>query len=230
MADQPPVDLTPFGFTPTEGLVYGVLLRDGPGTGYAVARSAGLARANAYSALEGLVAKGAARTEGERPKVYRPEPPAALIARLADRTGTALDELSTALHALSAPMSAGYVELTTARGVLGTIGHDVARAISSVVLLAPPDAYPLLVPSLRRPAANGVRLELGSTGGAETPIAAVRTVPAPLGWPGEPIVMLVDDRTALLGSRSGNDVEGHWSTAPVMAAAARAVLRDVGLT
>src|SRR5258705_7790665 len=48
-------------------------LTSGPGTGYAIARSAGLARANAYSALEGLVAKGAARVEGGRPKRYRPE-------------------------------------------------------------------------------------------------------------------------------------------------------------
>ena len=45
------IDLTPFGFTPTESLVYEVLLTGGPGTGYAVARAAGLARANAYSAL-----------------------------------------------------------------------------------------------------------------------------------------------------------------------------------
>ncbi|NOT09276.1 MAG: TrmB family transcriptional regulator, partial [Gemmatimonadales bacterium] len=49
------LDLTTFGFTPTESLVYEVLLRGGPGTGYAIARAAGLARANAYGALEGLV-------------------------------------------------------------------------------------------------------------------------------------------------------------------------------
>ena len=42
------LDLTRFGFTPTESLVYEVLLTGGPGTGYAIARSAGLARANAY--------------------------------------------------------------------------------------------------------------------------------------------------------------------------------------
>ena len=68
-----PLNLIPFGFTPTESLVYQVLLTTGPGTGYAIARAAGLARANAYSALEGLVAKGAARAEGTRPKRYRPE-------------------------------------------------------------------------------------------------------------------------------------------------------------
>ena len=72
------IDLTHFGFTPTESLVYEVLLTGGPGTGYAIARSAGLARANAYSALEGLVSKGAARVDAGRPRRYRPEPPAAL--------------------------------------------------------------------------------------------------------------------------------------------------------
>jgi sugar-specific transcriptional regulator TrmB len=230
MADTPPIDLTPFGFTPTEGLVYGVLLREGPGTGYAVARAAGLARANAYAALEGLVTKGAARSEGERPKTYRPEPPAALIARLADQIGHALDNLSTALHALATPETTAHVELETVRGMLGTIGHDVARATSRVLLLAPADAYPLLVPSLRRPASAGVPLVLASTGIVETPVAPVRTVVAPAQWPGEPIVMLVDDRIALLGARTDGEVRGHWSTSPVVAASARSVLRECGLT
>ncbi|HKP28450.1 MAG TPA: helix-turn-helix domain-containing protein, partial [Gemmatimonadales bacterium] len=69
------LDLTPFDFTPTESHVYEVLITRGPGTGYAIARAAGLARANAYSALEGLVAKGAARAEPGRPRRYRPEAP-----------------------------------------------------------------------------------------------------------------------------------------------------------
>ena len=76
---MPRIDLTHFGFTPTESLVYEVLLTGGPGTGYAIARTAGLARANAYSALEGLVSKGAARVETGRPKRYLPEAPAALM-------------------------------------------------------------------------------------------------------------------------------------------------------
>ena len=66
------LDLTPFGFTPTEGVVYKVLLRDGPGTGYAIAPRPDSPRANAYSALEGLTGKGAARVEAGRPKRYRP--------------------------------------------------------------------------------------------------------------------------------------------------------------
>src|SRR5215211_6840363 len=97
------IDLTRFGFTPTESLVYEVLLASGPGTGYALARAAGLARANAYSALSGLVAKGAARVDGGRPKQYRPEPPAGLIARISNDHGQAIEQLSRELAAATVP-------------------------------------------------------------------------------------------------------------------------------
>src|SRR6476646_7566635 len=107
---MPRINLTHFGFTPTESLVYEVLLTGGPGTGYAIARSAGLARANAYSALEGLVLKGAARVEEGRPKRYRPEPPSTLIARIVDRQGQALESLSEVLAEISVPASPTLVE------------------------------------------------------------------------------------------------------------------------
>src|SRR6185312_8233440 len=105
------VDLTPFGFTPTESLIYEVLLRGGPGTGYTIARAAGLARANVYAALEGLAAKGAARIADGRPKQFRPEPPSTLLARLSDRQGAAMEQLSTALAELAAPDTPTLVEL-----------------------------------------------------------------------------------------------------------------------
>src|SRR4029077_11000093 len=89
------LDLTPFGFTPTESLVYATLLRLGPSTGYAVARSARLARANAYGALEGLVARGAAtRTPPpNRPARYRPADPPALLGHPATVRGGGLGRL-----------------------------------------------------------------------------------------------------------------------------------------
>ncbi|HEU5039821.1 MAG TPA: helix-turn-helix domain-containing protein, partial [Gemmatimonadales bacterium] len=148
------LDLTRFGFTPTESLIYEVLLTGGPGTGYAIARTAGLARANAYSALEGLVSKGAARMEGGRPRRYRPEPPAALVARISTDHGQAMDRLSRELESISVPGTQTLVEVESGRAVLQLITHDVARATASVALLAPPDAYPLLAPALRRPAST----------------------------------------------------------------------------
>lgn len=218
-------DLTRFGFTPTEGLVYQVLLTGGPGTGYAIARSAGLARANAYSALEGLVAKGAARVDGGRPKRYRPESPAALIARISNDHGQALERLSRDLEAVSVPETETLVELMSSRALLQLLSHDVARAARSVDLLAPPDAYPLLAPALRRPFAAGIALRLSATGPVDLGFAPVEQVDADAReWPGMPVLLVVDDRSAVLASRNGTEVRGHWSTAPTFVAGARLAL------
>jgi sugar-specific transcriptional regulator TrmB len=221
-------DLTRFGFTPTEGLVYQVLLTGGPGTGYAIARAAGLARANAYSALEGLVSKGAARVDEGRPKRYRPEAPAALIARISNDHGQALERLGHELDAVSVPETETLVELISGRALLQLITHDVARATKSVHLLAPPDAYPLLAPALRRPYAAGVPLHLWASGPAELGFATVEQIAIdPALWPGMPIILVVDDRSAILASRNGAEVRGHWSTAPTFVAGARLALERV---
>lgn len=225
---MPRIDLTHFGFTPTESLVYEVLLTSGPGTGYAIARAAGLARANAYSALEGLVAKGAARVEGGRPRQYRPEAPAGLIARIAHNHGLALDRLSTDLETISVPTTPTVVEIESGRAVLQLITHDVARASRSVGLLAPPDAFPLLAPALRRPVSAGLPVSLWSTGPVELGFVPVEPVAGDHGWPGMPIIAVVDDRSAIVGFRQGNEVRAHWSTAPAFVAAARLALERFG--
>lgn len=222
---MPQVDLTPFGFTPTESLVYQTLLIGGPGTGYAIARSAGLARANAYSALEGLVSKGAARVEAGRPRRYGPEPPAALLARISTDHGQALDRLSRDLETLAVPLTQTLVEVGSGRAVLQLITHEVARATASFALLAPPDAYPLLAPALRRPFSAGLSLTLCSTGPVDLGFGSVEIVSEDgKGWPGMPIIALVDDRSGLVASRQGSEVRGHWSTAPSFVAAARLAL------
>jgi sugar-specific transcriptional regulator TrmB len=219
------VDLTHFGFTPTESLVYQVLLSAGPGTGYAIARAAGLARANAYGALEGLVSKGAARVDGGRPRRYRPEAPAALIARISNDHGQALERLSRALDAASVPDTETLVEVLSSRALLQLITHDVARATESVGLLAPPDAYPLLTPALRRPYSAGLPLSLAASGPVELGFVPVEVVATDRHrWPGMPLILVVDDRSAILAARNGNDVRGHWSTAAWFVAASRLAL------
>jgi sugar-specific transcriptional regulator TrmB len=221
---MPRIDLTQFGFTPTESLVYEVLLTSGPGTGYAIARSAGLARANAYSALEGLVSKGAARVEGGRPKLYRPESPTGLIARIAHRHGLALDRLTSELEQLSVPSTPTVVEIESGRAILQLLSRDLARATSSVALLAPPDAYPLLAPALRRPVSAGLAVTLWSTGPVELDFAPVGLISDTREWPGMPILGIIDDRSAIVGSRQGSQVSGHWSMASGFVAAARLAL------
>lgn len=225
---MPAVDLTPFGFTPTESRVYEVLLVGGPGTGYAIARTAGLARANAYSALEGLVAKGAARMEEGRPKRFRPEPPATLLARITSDQGQALDRLGQSIEGRGSAESPTLVEIDSPRGALQLLSHDIARATRSVRLLAPPEAYPILAPVLRRAVAMGLEVRLWSTGEASLPFTEIGIAAGTDAWPGLPLVAIVDDRSAVMASRAGTELEGHWSTAPTFVAAARLVFEQLG--
>jgi sugar-specific transcriptional regulator TrmB len=220
---NPRLDLAPFGFTPTESLIYEVLLTEGPGTGYTVARSAGLARANVYAALEGLVTKGAARVETGRPRRYRPEPPSTLLARLADQQGSALDGLSRALESLAVPTTPTLIELSSARGAVQLMGHEIARAESRVVLLAPTDGCLALGPHLRRVQSAGLELVVASTGDVPLGGIAVERIPPPT-WPGDPVLLVVDRRVGLIGARMGEQFTGHFGTgAAFVAAAERAV-------
>jgi HTH-type transcriptional regulator, sugar sensing transcriptional regulator len=221
MADR--LDLTAFGFTPTEGLIYEVLLTEGPGTGYTVARSAGLARANVYAALEGLVQKGAARMEEGRPRRFRPEPPSTLLARLADRQGEAMDRLGSQLAALTVPDTPTLVELSSARGAVQLMGHEIARAEKRVALLAPPDGCLALLPHLRRAAASNVELLVVTTGPTSLGSIEVEVISRPE-WPGEPVLLVVDDRGALIGARDGDRFNGHYGSGAAFLAAAHHTL------
>jgi sugar-specific transcriptional regulator TrmB len=223
-----PVDLTPFGFTPTESRVYEVLLSGGPGTGYAIARNAGLARANAYSALEGLVAKGAARVEEGRPKRFRPEPPATLLARITNDQGVALERLGQSIEGRESAESATLIEVDSPRAALQLLSHDIARASRSVRLLAPPEAYPILAPVLRRAVALGLDVRLWSTGEASLPFTEVGRSEVSEAWPGLPLVAVIDDKSAVMASREGAGVQGHWSTARTFVSAARLVFERLG--
>jgi sugar-specific transcriptional regulator TrmB len=214
------IDLVPFGFTPTESLIYEVLLTEGPGTGYTIARAAGLARANVYAALEGLVSKGAARMEEGRPRRFRPEPPATLLGRLADRQGEALDKLGQALESLAAPATATLVELASARGAVQLMGHEIARAERSIRLLAPADGCLALAPHLRRAQQASVDLAVVSVGAVPLGGLPVEVIGVP-DWPGEPVLLVVDDRTAVVGARSGDSFSGHFGSGTAFVAAAR---------
>ena len=226
---MPKVDLTPFGFTPTESLVYHVLLAHGPGTGYAIARAARLARANAYGALEGLRSKGAANADEGRPRRYRPEPPPVLLARIASRQNKAIDSLAAALEDLSAPHSPSLVEIDSVRAALRLISHDIARAEQSVELVAPSDAFPLLTPVLRRAASAELAMHLRSVGRVEgSPFTALEPIAGGYRWPGMPLISVVDDRTAVIAARQGNDVRGHWCQALAFVAAARLSIERLG--
>jgi HTH-type transcriptional regulator, sugar sensing transcriptional regulator len=218
------IDLTPFGFTPTESLVYGVLLRLGPATGYAVAGAARLARANAYAALDGLVLRGAAQRspKPERPARYRPTDPTVLLAHLAAGQGAALDRLSNALRDVRRPGDSETGVVTGPRAVANLVQQLVARAQHGIRGTFPADLWRPTLPAWRRAAARAtLSIRLAGEGqGLETEGLAAGFVDATT-----PAVLLIDDTQVFTASESGEEITALWSTHPLIATLARTALR-----
>jgi hypothetical protein len=217
------IDLTPFGFTPTESLVYTTLLRIGPTTGYAVALASRLARANAYAALEGLVTRGAATRASPptRPVRYRPTDPQALLAHLATLQGEALDRLSRALRDSSHPGEPVTKEVAGARAVANLILQLVARAGRVDGVLAAELWRPTLPAWRHASREGGAKVDLRIAGdipaGAES--IAQGSVPADA-----PTTLLFDDAQVVVTAGTGDAVAGVWSSHPLIVVLARRAL------
>ena len=221
---MPLLDLTPFGFTPTESLVYATLLRLGPSTGYAVARGARLARANAYSALEGLVTRGAATRSPPpaRPARYRPTDPQALIAHLATLQGLALDRLTVALRDASHPGEPVTKEVSGGRAVANLVLQLVARAERRVEGLLAGELWRPTLPAWRR-AGERAQVELRITGELPPdPPAWVRAAPADAA---PHTILVVDEAQLVVTSGAGEQIAGLWSSHPLMVMLARRALQ-----
>src|SRR5262249_34305899 len=137
--------------------------------------------------LEGLVTKGAARTEDGQPKRFRAEPPASVLARIANAQGEALERLTKALDGFGAPATPSVVELTSPKGLLQLLNQEIGRARRSVELVAPAEAYPLLAPALRRAVSAGLEVLLSSQVQVSLPFAQVDAIPTGIDWPGVPL-------------------------------------------
>src|SRR5262245_28463637 len=172
-------DLTPFGFTPTETSVYFALLGRGPSSGYAIAREVSIARANAYQALRGLVAKGAASIIGEAPPKFRAVRPEALYAQIVDTQTRKLDKLETELA--SAPQSGAdpVVRVSGRRAVTELMVRVAAREGGPVSVLAPIGVLTALVPVLRKRVADASATSVWVVGsGGQLPVPITDAIPA----------------------------------------------------
>ena len=217
------LDLTPFGFTPTESLVYATLLRLGPSTGYAVARGARLARANAYGALEGLVSRGAAtRTPPpQRPARYRPTDPQALLAQLATLQGEALDRLGRELRDMSRPGDPVTREVSGSRAVANLVMQLVARAERSVQGIMALELWRPTLPAWRRAGERAeVRVRVRGGMPADAPAwlePAADDAPAAT-------ILLIDAAQLVMTTGEGDAIAGLWTSHPLIVLLARRAL------
>jgi len=218
------LDLTPFGFTPTESQVYPALLKLGPSTGYAVAHAARVARANTYGALEGLVGRTAAIRLPGRPAKYRAADPQALIAQLAAEQGEALDRLSAGLSAASASVEPETRTVVGARAVGNLILQLVARAERQAAGVLAAELLRPTLPAWRR-ARERAAIELRVAGEVPAELQTLVSGDAPADGP---TALLIDDAQAVVVTGSGELATGLWTSHPAIVALVRATLRNRG--
>lgn len=207
------LDLTPFGFTPTESNVYRTLLELGPSSGYAVARTLSIARANAYQALDGLVAKGAAvLVEQAVPKRYRSIQPRTLFAHILSVESRKLDDLERAVLDQPTGGAAPHLHLRGARALLDLAVRAIVRSQDPVLCVTTASRLDPLTPALRarQAAKRDTKLWVAEEGAADQGGLAQPIDPERLRAVAGPEALLLVADGALAASL-GDEAEGVWS-------------------
>ncbi|MBI2615015.1 MAG: hypothetical protein HYW52_04950 [Gemmatimonadetes bacterium] len=224
-----PLDLTPFGFTPTESLAYRALSELGPQTGYGLARALSIARANAYQALRGLVAKGAVTTTAERPERYRPLQPSALVALMAQRQAGKLDRLEAELAHIQGAGAPGTVAISGERALIDLTMRTAARAAGPITCIAPAKLLTSLAPAWHKRAGDRAETHLWYLGDA--PVSPLPVEPAgqidtetSVRHFAAPVLLLVAPEAAVIAALAAAGPTGYWTSDSVLTATARAAV------
>jgi sugar-specific transcriptional regulator TrmB len=226
-----PIDLTPFGFTPTETQVYSALLDRGFTSAYALAKVIGVARANVYQALNGLVSKGAAIQVSDSPQIFRPIGPTELMALISQREAERLKtlELQVAEHGRAGePTTVTF----TGKREFGEIVLRTAARAHSVTCVAQAEVLGLLNLVWRKRLKDNNDTELWSVGGPprDSPYSVVGSVePERIAeYFGGAAVLLTADHTVVMGLQpEGDELRGIWSSDVLLAGAVRAAIQAV---
>ena len=194
-----------FGFTATEVRAYEALVKVGPATGYGVAAASGLARANAYEALEGLVRRGAARRTTTKPPRFIAVPSSALLAELERsfrRNLTAVEEqLKQLARADPIEATSDTESLSDATSLLRSAARCFSSAEKELYVVLGPWCS-ALYPALDRVTSGHVSVRTLCLGEPAPRGATLRAVSEPdleAYWGGRPLLVVVDRAASVCG-------------------------------
>lgn len=195
--------LVELGLTQSEARCYLALLQHPQSTGYELAKSAGLQRANTYAALESLCEKGfASRTVAESPARHVAVPPAETLGRIKRRTERQVDTLVADLATWAAPQPATTIAALQGRAaIVERVEALVDAATERVAVCCWSDDLAWLGDPLRAAANSGCRVVANVFGASDLDIGEVFEHESPdrtVG--GHLLIVSVDFRTALVAT------------------------------
>ncbi len=128
--------LTHFNLTKQEATLYVLLLKEGYLTGYEAAKQTGISRSNTYTALAGLVEKGAAYVleEGKVTR-YTPVPPEEFCTNKIDRLQEIKQKVLSQLPALKSDAE-GYITIKGELEIINKLKNTVRQAEARIYVSA----------------------------------------------------------------------------------------------
>ncbi len=150
--------LTNFNLTKQEATLYVLLLKEGQLTGYEAAKQTGISRSNTYTALAGLVEKGAAYLleEGKVTR-YTPVPVEEFCNNKIERLQNIKKEV---LHQLPVWKSEveGYITIKGEREIINKLKNTIRQARARVYVSANTRVLNILRPELEAALARGLKV------------------------------------------------------------------------
>ena len=150
--------LTNFNLTKQEATLYVLLLKEGQLTGYEAAKQTGISRSNTYTALAGLVEKGAAYLleEGKVTR-YTPVPVAEFCSNKIERMQNIKEEI---LHQLPVWKSEveGYITIKGEREIINKLKNTIRQAQARIYVSANTRVLNILRPELEEALAKGLKV------------------------------------------------------------------------
>ena len=150
--------LTHFNLTKQEATLYVLLLKEGYLTGYEAAKQTGISRSNTYTALAGLVDKGAAYVleEGKVTR-YTPVPPEEFCSNKIDRLKEIKDKVLSQLPALKNDAE-GYITIKGELEIINKLRNTVRQAEARIYVSANRRVMELLRKELMDALARGLKV------------------------------------------------------------------------
>ncbi len=220
-----PMDLVPFGFTPTESMVYAALVDCGPSSAYSLSKTTAVARANVYQALNGLVSKGAAKRVSKTPQIFRPTGPASLLAMVAERETAKLDLLEAQISTHGQIGAEATFSFESERSFKELALRLAVRA-SRVMCIATAAVLSGLTPIWRKRHADQAQTDLWVVGdepqGLSIPLTGTVAPETVRRYFSTDLRLLLTPDAAMLGLEpSDGQLSGYWSSDPLWMGAIR---------
>lgn len=149
--------LTYFNLTRQEATLYVTLLAEKRLTGYEATKLTGISRSNTYTALAGLVEKGAAYVIEDKATRYTPVPLDEFCENRVRRLQKLKEELVQALPITSQAVD-GYITIKGAIEIINKLKNTIAKAKARIYVSATDAAIEGLVPELTAAVARGLKV------------------------------------------------------------------------